>query len=400
MKYITLMISIFLLISCQNQSRVGNLDYGNMDLSALKKLMNEKQAERNLLEDQIDSIKSRIQELDPAQSRRTAQRVTVLPVEDTVFLHYFTVQGLLDADETIGVNADVNGRIRKLKIREGDYVKKGDQVAELDMDQLTKQKEELLTGYELAKDVYERQKRLWDQNIGSEMQYLQAKNEMERIEKSLETLEYQQSKGMITAPVDGVVDEVFIKEGEIAMPGSPIATILDVRQLKVVADVPENHLGTVSRGEVVDVHFPSLQLDVKGRVILIGSKIDQANRTFKVEIRVPRASPHLKPNLLAEISINDERIENVVTVPINLVQQEINGREFLMVADRSGPEPVARKTYITRGPANLKRVVITSGLSAGDEVIDRGSKSVPDGHLIQVVEQEDVLFSEDKEMIQ
>lgn len=400
MKYITLLISILLLASCQDQSRVKNPDYENMDLAALKKLMNEKQAERNLLEHQIDSIQARIQELDPAQRRRTAQRVTVIPVEDTVFLHYFTVQGLLDADEKIGVNADVNGRIRKLNIREGDYVKKGDQVAELDMDQLTKQKDELLTGYELAKDVYERQKRLWDQNIGSEMQYLQAKNEMERIEKSLETLEYQQSKGMITAPVDGVVDEVFIKEGEIAMPGSPIATILDVRQLKVVADVPENHLGTVSRGDVVDVHFPSLRLDVKGRVILIGSKIDQANRTFKVEIRVPRTSPNLKPNLLAEISINDEKIEDVVTVPINLVQQEINGREFLMVADRSGTEVVARKTYITRGPANQKKVVITSGLSAGDEVIDRGSKSVPDGHLIQVVEQEDVLFSEDKEMIQ
>src|SRR5699024_4772739 len=110
------------------------------------------------------------------------------------------------------------------------------------MDQLSKQRDELLTGYELAREVYERQKRLWDQNIGSEMQYLQAKNEMERIEKSLETLEYQQSKGNITAPVDGVVDEVFIREGEIAMPGSPIASILDVRQLKVVADVPENHL--------------------------------------------------------------------------------------------------------------------------------------------------------------
>src|SRR5690625_7370491 len=123
------------------------------------------------------------------------------------------------------------------------------------------------------------------------------------------------------------------------MPGSPIATILDVRQLKVVGEVPGNHLGPVMRGEEVDVHFPSLQLEGKGRVILIGSKIDQANRTFKVEVRVPKASPHLKPNLLAEVSINDEKIEDVVTVPINLVQQEINGREFLMIVDKSGSQP-------------------------------------------------------------
>jgi len=388
------------MVSCQDQSKVKNPDFENMDLAALKKLMNEKQAERSTLDSQIDSIQIRIQELDPSQAQRRADRVTVIPVEDTVFLHYFTVQGLLDADEKIGVNADVNGRIRKLNIHEGDYVRKGDPVAELDMDQLSKQRDELLTGYELAREVYERQKRLWDQNIGSEMQYLQAKNEMERIEKSLETLEYQQSKGNITAPVDGVVDEVFIREGEIAMPGSPIASILDVRQLKVVADVPENHLGTVAKGDEVDIHFPSIQLDVKGRVILIGSKIDQANRTFKVEIRVPRASPNLKPNLLAEISINDEKIEDVITVPINLVQQEINGREFLMVVDRRDGQPIAKKTYISRGPSNQKKVVITSGLSVGDELIDQGSKTVPEGHLIQVVEQDDVLFSEDKEMIQ
>lgn len=400
MKYITLLISLLLMVSCQDQSKVKNPDFENMDLAALKKLMNEKQAERSTLDSQIDSIQIRIQELDPSQAQRRADRVTVIPVEDTVFLHYFTVQGLLDADEKIGVNADVNGRIRKLNIQEGDYVRKGDPVAELDMDQLSKQRDELLTGYELAREVYERQKRLWDQNIGSEMQYLQAKNEMERIEKSLETLEYQQSKGNITAPVDGVVDEVFIREGEIAMPGSPIASILDVRQLKVVADVPENHLGTVAKGDKVDIHFPSIQLDVKGRVILIGSKIDQANRTFKVEIRVPRASPNLKPNLLAEISINDEKIEDVITVPINLVQQEINGREFLMVVDRRDGQPIAKKTYISRGPSNQKKVVITSGLSVGDELIDQGSKTVPEGHLIQVVEQDDVLFSEDKEMIQ
>jgi len=400
MKYKILLMSFLILMSCQDQKRKSSPDYENMDLVSLKKLMNEKMAEQTQLTHQIDSIQQRIEELDPSADNKRMSRVTAFTVKDTVFLHYYTVQGLLDAQEKIGINADVNGRIVRLNIEEGDYVGKGDLVAELDMDQLAKQRDELLTGYELAKQVYERQKRLWDQNIGSELQYLQAKNEMERMEKSLETLDYQQSKGQILAPVAGVVDEVFIKEGEIAMPGSPIATILDVRQLKVVADVPENHLGTVSRGDEVDVHFPSLQLDVKGRVILIGSKIDQANRTFKVEVRVPKASPHLKPNLLAEVSINDEKIEDVVTVPINLVQQEINGREFLMIVDKSGSQPVARKTYITRGSSNQRRVVVSSGLNPGDVVIDRGSKSITEGQIIQVVEQEDVLFSEDNEGIQ
>src|SRR5699024_10454647 len=126
MKYITLLISLLLMVSCQDQSKVKNPDFENMDLAALKKLMNEKQAERSTLDSQIDSIQIRIQELDPSQAQRRADRVTVIPVEDTVFLHYFTVQGLLDADEKIGVNADVNGRIRKLNIHEGDYVRKGD----------------------------------------------------------------------------------------------------------------------------------------------------------------------------------------------------------------------------------------------------------------------------------
>lgn len=387
MKNITFLFTLLLFFSCQNGTEDRHLSdrLATMDLSEMKDLMSQKKKEMNELENQIRAIQGKMEEIDPTQRERKMQKITAFRVTDTVFEHFITVQGLLEADETVGVNAEVNGRIRRLGVTEGEYVRKGDMVAELDLEQLDKQYEELEKSYELATEMYDRQKRLWDQNIGSEVQFLQAKNEKERLEKSMETLDFQRTKGGVAAPVSGVVDEVHIREGEIASPGMPIATILDVSRLKVVADVPENYLGSVSAGDRVDVRFPSVDLEMTGRVILIGSKIDRANRTFKIEVRVPRTGKHMKPNLLAEVSVNDQRLEDVITVPINLVQQEISGREFLMVVDRAGEYPLARKAYIKRGPSNQYEVVIEEGITAGDEVIDKGSQSVKPGSPVEII---------------
>src|SRR5690606_3690749 len=282
-------------------------------------------------------------------STRQAQRVTAMTVTDTIFNQYITAQGLLEADETISVNAETTGRLIKLNIDEGDYVEKGDLVAVLDLEQLNRQMAELETSYQLAQEVYERQKRLWDQNIGSEIQYLQAKNEKERLEKSLETLAYQQSQGKIYAPVSGVVDVVGIREGELVSPGASIAVILDVRQLIATADVPENYLGSAHLGDEVTVRFPSLDVETQGRISLIGSKIDKSNRTFKIEVKVGWVAKNLKPNMLTEITLNISTVKDVITIPINIVQQEINGNKYLMVVDRNNGTLVARKVYITTG---------------------------------------------------
>ncbi len=379
---------VFWTTACQNSGSVDAdmqaLD--KMDLASLKSLLAKKKASMSQLKVEVDSIVSRMEVLDPTMNNKKTQRVTILPVKDTVFRQHITVQGLLEADETVSVNAETGGRLLKLNIDEGDYVKKGDLVGVLDLEQLSKQQAEIEKSYELAQEVYERQKRLWDQNIGSEIQYLQAKNEKERMEKSLETLAYQQSQGKIYAPVSGVVDVVNIREGELVSPGAPIAVILDIQQLIATADVPENYLGSAHLGDEVTVRFPSLDVETKGRITLIGSKIDKANRTFRIEVRVGRIAKNLKPNMLTEITLNISTVKDVITIPINIVQQEINGKKYLMVVDRNNGTLVAKKVYITTGETNDKEAIVTQGLSQGDEVILIGGRTVSEGTPLEILD--------------
>ncbi|MBY5957449.1 efflux RND transporter periplasmic adaptor subunit [Membranicola marinus] len=393
--YVVSFVIILAFTSCQNradsQSEMKKL--AQMDLASLKSLLSKKKSEIAVIQGEIDTILARMEELDPAMNRKKAQRVTILPVVDTVFEKYITVQGLLEADETLNVNAEAGGRLIELKIEEGDYVEKGELVGRINLEQLSKQKAELETSYELAKEVFQRQKRLWDQNIGSEMQYLQAKNDMERLERSLETLEYEQSKSEIFAPISGVVDAVNIREGELVAPGEPIAVILDIRQLIATADVPENYLSQVQVGDEVTVRFPSLDAETTGRISLIGNKIDKANRTFEIEVGIRRFTKNLKPNMLTEIQLNTSTVKNVVTIPINLIQQEINGREYLLIVDRSSGEPKAKKTYITKGETNDLRAIITEGIVPGDEVIEIGGRTVSAGAPLDIIEKS-VLISD------
>ncbi len=386
--YTVTVAGIILVAGCQNQeaSPGGTPTIEQMDLASLKQLLAQKQSEADKLQSEIDTITKRMASLDPSISTRQTQRVTAMTVADTIFNQYITAQGLLEADETISVNAETTGRLIELNIDEGDYVEKGDLVAVLDLEQLNRQMAELETSYQLAEEVFQRQKRLWDQNIGSEIQYLQAKNEKERLEKSMATLEFQQSKGKVYAPLSGVVDEVNILEGELVSAGAPIAVILDVRQYIATADLAENYLGKVRLGDVVTVRFPSLDTETKGKISYIGNTIDKANRTFRIEVKVGRVARNLKPNMLVEVQVNINTIENVVTVPINIIQQEINGKEYLMIVDRSEGKPVAKKTYITKGNTNDNSAVITSGLVPGDEVILVGGRTVNEGSPLEIID--------------
>ena len=384
----TILVFLILGVGCQNstnpESESPSVD--QMDLATLKALLAEKQTEQRQLEGDIQAIMERMVELDPSVQANQTQRVTTFSARDTVFRQYITAQGLLEADETIQVNAETGGRLINLHIEEGAYVQKGELVAELDLEQLNKQMAELKTSYELATEIYERQKRLWDQNIGSEIQYLQSKNEKERLEKAMESLEFQKTKGSVYAPLAGIVDEILILEGELVSPGAPIAVILDVRQFVATADIAENYLGDINLGEEVTVRFPSLAVETQGRIAFIGSTIDKANRTFRIEVKVNRFVKNLKPNMLVEIQVTTKTIEDVVTVPINSIQQEINGREYLMIVDRSDGAPVAKKTYITKSETNDQVAIVTDGLSEGDEVIEVGGRTVSDGTPLEIIE--------------
>jgi RND family efflux transporter MFP subunit len=259
-------------------------------------------------------------------------------------------------------------------------------IAELDLDQITKQIEEVEISLSLANTVFERQKRLWEQNIGSEIQYLEAENNKKRLEKNLDALQVQMEKGQIYSPISGVVDRKTLGTGELASPGSPIVQLLDVNDLRVEADVPETYLREVQLGETVRVKYPALEMEQNARVSLIGSKIKNANRTFKVEARVSNRNGLLKPNLLAIMYIRDFAVEDAIVVQQELVQQEVSGKDYVLIRDEENGKSIARKIYVTTGQSYNNQVQILEGLEEGAEIIIEGARGLAAGQPIRIQE--------------
>ncbi len=353
------------------------------ELEAKKQLLAEKRARLKALEAEIAQLEKEIAEAEPTAG--AVQTVTVMPLARTDFQHFVEIQGTIASDEVVKVSPEIGGRILELTVDEGDMVRRGQLIARIDVEQLRKQLAELETAFQLANEVYERRKRLWDQQIGSEIQYLQARNNKERLEKSIETLKFQLGKSEVYAPVSGEVDMVFAKAGELAGPGMPLVQILDTRHVKVRADVPENYLKAVRKGVRVQVRIPALEQTRVAPIARVGNVIDPSNRTFPIEIPLRNADGLLKPNLLAIVYLNDFTEKNVVVVPLNLLQQELGGEWFVFVAEETPEGMVARKVYVETGASYEGRIVITRGLEGDETLIVDGARGLADNQPIQVV---------------
>ncbi|MCB0571386.1 MAG: efflux RND transporter periplasmic adaptor subunit [Phaeodactylibacter sp.] len=384
MKYFTRLftfLAFLFLVSCSQQE--ANKDYPQ-DLAGKRALLKEKQEALKEITVQIARLEQEIDSLDPSANSEMRRLVTAAQVQRVDFKHFVEIQGSVQADDFVGVASEASGRILQLKVDEGDNVRKGQLIAELDLEQLQKQVDEVQKSLELATSLYERQKRLWDQNIGSEVQYLEAKNGKERLEKSLETLRFQQSKSKVYAPVAGVVEQVVLQAGELASPGMPIIQILNPNKLKVVANVPENYLRAVKMGEKARVSFPALGQEQDARISLIGRTIDPANRTFNVEASVSNPNNLLKPNLLAVMLIMDFEQENVVSIPLDVVQQEVSGKDYVFVKESGERGPIARKVYVKTGRNYDGQIVIEEGLKGGEELILEGARGLAENDPIEI----------------
>ncbi len=379
MKYLLSTLAIaFLLMACSQQA-------GNEipeDIAAKKALLKTKRAEAKELAAFIDTLEQAIYQQDPDSRQEEKAFVKTGKVTIGDFSHFVEVQGTVAADDYVDVSAEVAGRILSLKVKEGDAVKRGQLIATLDPEATKKQVAELETALELAQTTYDRQKRLWDQQIGSEMQYLQAKNNLDRLNKNLELLKLQLDKTNVYAPVSGEIERVVLQSGELASPGMPIVMMIDMSNLKVIVDLPERYLNVVKRGQLMDVHFPAIGRDMSLRVSLIGNVINPGNRTLPVELALSGANSRMvKPNLLALAKINDLTIKDAITVPIELVQQEIGGRDYIMVVESNK----AKKVYVKTGESYEGNAVITEGLTGDETLITEGARGLLDGVAIEVI---------------
>ena len=382
MRYFSgVMLLTLLLTACQQPT--GDANEIPADLEGKKAMLDAKRAELKALNAVITELEEKIAIDDPTMSKRSKLVTTILASQKD-FDHYVEVQGAVQSDDLVDVTSEVGGRILTLKVKEGQNVRKGQLIAELDLEQLKKQMAELEKSIELAATVYDRQKRLWDQNIGSEMQYLQAKNNKERLEKSMETLDFQLTKGKVYAPISGLVEREILQSGEIAAPGMPIVQILNTKRLKVVADVPETYLRAVKVGEMVTLQFPALDIEKRAKVSRIGATIDPANRTFKVEVDLRGSSAGLKPNLLATMMINDFSTTDAVVIPLHLIQQEVSGKDFVFITSKADNDLVAKKVYIRMGYTYKGEVLVEEGLNGGEQLIAEGNRSLVENAMIEL----------------
>ncbi len=381
MKYIVSILLLILLGACQpeaaKQSTIPT------DLVGKRAYLKEKKAEFRELTRTIDKLETEINELAPP-SEKAKKLVTTTSIELKDFKRFIEIQGVVESDDVVSVTSEVGGRIILYKIKEGQYVKKGQLLAKVDLEQIDKQEAELSKSLELAVELYERQGRLWKQNIGSEVQYLQAKNNKERIEKTMETIGFQKRKANIYAPISGVVDMEFLKLGDLAGPGMPIVQIINTSKVKVIANVPESYLGKVKKGEKVTVKFPALDQTTTARVSQLGRTINPANRTFEVEVELPNRKGILKPNLLSLMLINDFSTTNSVVIPIDLVQQEVSGKQYVYIVMDGQEGPTAKKIYIEIGENYEGEVVIIDGLTGSETLITKGSRNLSDGEFIEI----------------
>ena len=364
-----------IIMGCQTPNEQSN------DLEALKSELAEKKSSFAALRSEIAELESQIAAIEPAPKKKTSL-VTIDTLKKMTIDRYATLQGSVMSDEQANATSEIPGRITSVRVKEGDPVRKGQLIATIDTEVLEDQMLEIQTRLDLAITIFEKQEKLWKQNIGSELQYLQAKNNKEALEQSYKTMQTQLTKKNVYAPVSGVVDMEILKSGEMASPGVPIVTILNTNKLKVVADVPEHYLTSVKKGDNVAITFPALDKEINRKVTLIGRSIDPSNRTFKIEMNTDHLNGMLKPNLLSEVKIKELTLKDVLAIPIELIQQEVDGKEYVFIAEKQGDDLVAKKAYVQKGETANGMVAITSGLNPEDLVIKLGARTVSEGDIV------------------
>jgi len=290
----------------------------------------------------------------------------------------------VEAVQSAVISPETNGQIQSIPVAKGQRVGAGQVVARLNSQVLESNIQEVLSGLELARTVYERQKGLWDQQIGSEMQYLEARNAVRSLETRLKTLESQLDMSVMRAPFAGIVDDIFLKEGELAMPGSRVMNLINLESLYVNADISESFLGAIGTGDPVILRFPAYPgQDMHVPVHRIGHVINPENRTFRVQLLIGNTEDRFKPNMMANLSIPVAEEESVYVVPSILVKQDIQGH-FVYTAQARNGDLVAAKTYIERGPDGEGNTLVRAGLQSGMQLIDKGHNQVADGTLLRI----------------
>jgi membrane fusion protein (multidrug efflux system) len=379
-KLLTVVIGASLLLASCGSSTVQKDGEG---LKEKKARLDSLKTEQGKLEKEISSLQASIDKLDTTNStREKAKLVALSALAPTSFTHYIDLQGNVDAVNTSWIAPrGTGGVVTELYIKQGDHVRQGQLLAKLDDAIQRQQIASDQTQLAYAKDLYQRRKNLWDEKIGTEVDLVNAKNQVDQADAKLNIDQQQLDFTNVYADIPGTVNILNIKVGEAFSQGSQSIQIVNTDNLKVVVLIPEIYQERVRVGTPVKIAFPGLNnKEVIGTVTVSGKVINADNRAFQVEIHIPNTSD-IRANQVAIVKLQDYSASNVITIPINTLQTDETGK-YVLVGLQQNNKLVAHKKSITIGQTYSDKVQVTSGLAAGDKLITDGYQGLYEGQLI------------------
>jgi membrane fusion protein, multidrug efflux system len=313
--------------------------------------------------------------------------VEVEEAQPATFTEYVRIVGSVAASRDVTVAAEEGGVIRQLLVEKGAAVRAGQPIARIDDAILRAEVERATATARLAAETWERQQRLWEvERVGTEMAYLQARYNAQTAEAGARVLRERLARAMVRAPIDGVVDDRLVEVGSMVAPGSPVARIVDASTVKILGGVPERYAAEIARGAEMRVAFDALAgVEHVGRVEFVGATLNESNRTFPVEVRVPNAGRVIRPGMVANLEVARGTPREVLLVPQNAVMRRENGYVAYVAVERDG-RTVAELRDVIPGTTRGNRVVVEEGLAAGDRVITVGQQQVSSGDRLRIVD--------------
>lgn len=364
-------ISIFI-ISCSSNSE-NNSDADNL----------------RMYKAQVKELNEKIAEIEKAGNDKEYTGIEIPVKLESLslqpFSHNFTAVGELESISDAFISPEINGQITSVNVTEGQYVQKGQLLAKLNTVIIETNIREIESQLSHAKTIYDKQSTLWGKNIGSERQYLEAKNYFESLQNKLNTLKAQYNLAIIKSPINGIVEEIFQKTGELAIPGKQLMQIVNIDELYVTVKLSEAYLPIIKKGDIVTITFPSYPgLEYRKPVYRTGNVINKQDRTFIVQIKIVNKNGKLKPYLQANVNINDYNTDSAIVLPTILIKEDMTG-SFIYVVENNNGNSVAVKKYIKTGISYKDKTEIIDGLNTDDIIITDGYSNVSNGSVVNVI---------------
>jgi membrane fusion protein, multidrug efflux system len=381
------LLSLALLVSCQNaeESSIQQLIQSS-DEQAIREKRAALAQERNAIDDTIDQLD---QALAKMNTNTSLPLVAAVQAQSALFEHFVSLQGTVKTLQNVLIYPEMPGILKSISVRKGQQVKKNDLLAVLDDGGLAAQFEQAKSQLALAKTVFERQERLWKQEIGSEIQYLQAKTNFESAQGAVSALEMQYNKSVVRAPFDGLVDQVFKEPGVFVSPGpgAELFRIVNLDEVYVEVDVPEGHVATVKKGTKALVYLDALATEIEAEVSERSNVINPSNRSFKIEVALSNKEGAIKPNLTATVQLNDYSKQDAIMVLQSIVSENAEGQQYCFVIRNEGDTYFAERRIVQTGKTQGDFMEVLNGIKPGELLITEGAKKVTDGQQVQFINQ-------------